>query len=45
MGEAGIGKTALLKHVANKLYRHEFMTLNINAGTKIQDLKKYLKKI
>ncbi len=42
MGEAGTGKTALLKHVSQKLYKHKFMTLNINAGTKIEDLRKFL---
>lgn len=45
MGEAGTGKTALLKHVSQKLYGHEFMTLNINAGTTERDLRHFLKQV
>lgn len=45
MGEAGTGKTALLKHVSEKLYESEFLTLNINAGTKVDDLRAFLKRI
>lgn len=45
MGEAGTGKTALLKHVSQKLYGHEFMTLNINAGTTEKDLRHFLKEV
>ena len=44
MGEAGTGKTALLKHVSEKLYESEFLTLNVNAGTKVDDLRAFLKK-
>jgi midasin (ATPase involved in ribosome maturation) len=32
MGEAGIGKTALLRHVVTHLFKHEFAVFNINAG-------------
>jgi Cdc6-like AAA superfamily ATPase len=45
MGEAGTGKTALLKHVSEKLYESQFETLNINAGTKVDDLRAFLKKV
>jgi len=45
MGEAGTGKTAILKHVSEQLYEHEFMTLNVNAGTKVEDIRNFLSKV
>lgn len=45
MGEAGTGKTAILKHVSEQLYEHEFMTLNVNAGTKVEDIRNFLIKV
>jgi Cdc6-like AAA superfamily ATPase len=36
MGEAGIGKTALLRHVVQHLYKDEFAVYNINAGLPIE---------
>lgn len=36
MGEAGIGKTALLRHVVRHLYKHEFAVYNINAGIPLE---------
>jgi len=39
MGEAGIGKTALLRHVVRHLYSHEFKVFNINAGLPLETPK------
>lgn len=39
MGEAGIGKTALLRHVVNHLYRHQFAVYNINAGLPLESTR------
>lgn len=39
MGEAGIGKTALLRHVVKHLFHHEFKVFNINAGLPLISLK------
>jgi hypothetical protein len=39
MGEAGIGKTALLRHVVKHLYSHEFKVFNINAGLPLESFK------
>lgn len=36
MGEAGIGKTALLRHVVQHLYKHKFSVYNINAGLPLE---------
>jgi GTPase SAR1 family protein len=40
MGEAGIGKTALLRHVVKYLYKHEFAVYNINAGILLEGTEK-----
>ena len=39
MGEAGIGKTALLRHVVKYLYNHELKIFNINAGLPLESVK------
>ena len=39
MGEAGIGKTALLRHIVKYIYNHEFEVFNINAGLPLQSPK------
>lgn len=39
MGEAGIGKTALLRHTVKHLFEHEFAVFNINAGLPLESKK------
>lgn len=39
MGEAGIGKTALLRHTVRHLFDHEFAVFNINAGLPLESKK------
>lgn len=39
MGEAGIGKTALLRHTVRHLFGHEFAVFNINAGLPLESKK------
>ena len=39
MGEAGIGKTALLRHVVKNLFKHDFKVFNINAGLPLISVK------
>ena len=44
-GEAGVGKTALLRHMSEKIFNYKFLIFNINAGTTEEQLLKNLDKI
>lgn len=37
-GEAGVGKTALLRHITEEIYKYDFLPHTINAGLKEEDL-------
>jgi GTPase SAR1 family protein len=39
-GEAGIGKTALLRHLIEHVYQYKFISHAINAGITEKELKK-----
>lgn len=45
MGETGVGKTALIRFLVEKIFRDRIMLLNIHAGTNESVLIKYHKDI
>lgn len=38
-GEAGVGKTALLRHLTEVIFGYEFLPHTINAGVTLEKLK------
>ncbi len=45
MGEAGVGKTALLRHVVKFVYQDEFMVMNVHAGVTSEDISQFLEEV
>lgn len=45
MGQPGVGKTALIKFLANTVFKHTFICFNVHAGINEEKLIKWHKQI